>query len=63
MSCQILESLIVLVGAVAIAPDSAETAQETIQWDHNSGFRPYEDRVRVPIEDWMIKDPSVQRGE
>ena len=34
-----------------------------VQWDHNSGFRPYEDRVRIPVEDWMIKDSSVKKGE
>ena len=32
-------------------------------FSHSKGFRPYEDRVPIPVEDWMIKDPSVKKGE
>lgn len=24
--------------------------------DHSKGFQPYEDRVPIPVQDWMIKD-------
>lgn len=32
-----------------------------IQWDHSKGFQPYEDKMPIPVQDWMIKDPSVNK--
>lgn len=34
-----------------------------VKLDHSKGFRPYEDRVPIPVRDWMIKDPSIKKGE